>query len=119
MQFVLRGNTYVHRDDVGNPKHEDEDQHMDDIHDEEGPPAPVPVIFFYSLESMSRQLCDMSLLQVSRQEEVCSLLKSLDDRVQVLEDLVQPLDDGDSDELYITFMHAICILLSSYIMFHV
>ncbi|KOM38305.1 hypothetical protein LR48_Vigan03g168700 [Vigna angularis] len=37
MGFILQGNTYIHRDDVGNPIEEDEDQQMDDILDEARP----------------------------------------------------------------------------------
>ncbi|WVZ05560.1 hypothetical protein V8G54_018906, partial [Vigna mungo] len=96
--FILQGNTYVHRNDVGNPEEEDEDQEMDDVQDEAGPSTLASVNHFYSLKSLSRQLFDMSLLQASRHEEVCSLLRGLNGRIHSLEGLVQPLDVDYSDE---------------------
>ncbi|KOM57890.1 hypothetical protein LR48_Vigan11g092300 [Vigna angularis] len=98
MGFILQGNTYFHRDDVGNPKEEDEDQEMDDVQDEAGPSTPTLANHSYSLESLFRPLSDMSLLQASRHEEVCSLLRRLNYRVHALEGLVQPLYVDDSDE---------------------
>ncbi|WVZ03899.1 hypothetical protein V8G54_024705 [Vigna mungo] len=97
ISFILQGNTYIHRDDVKNLEDKDVDQQMNDIQDEAGLFAATPTSSYYSLESLSRQLSHMSLLQACRHEEVYSLLKSLDDRVHALEHLVQPLDDGHSD----------------------
>ncbi|WVZ07136.1 hypothetical protein V8G54_020482 [Vigna mungo] len=80
MGFVLQGNTYINREDAGILEDEDEDHSS------------------YSLESLSRKLSHMSHLQAFRHEEVCSLLRNLDNWVQVVEDLVSPLDDDDSDK---------------------
>ncbi|KOM55370.1 hypothetical protein LR48_Vigan10g126200 [Vigna angularis] len=98
MGLVLQGNTYVHHDDVGNPNDKDDDEEMVDVPDEAGSFAPASPNQSYSLESLPRQLSNMYLLQASRHEEVCSLLRGLDDRVHTLEGLVQPLDADDSDE---------------------
>ncbi|WVZ18673.1 hypothetical protein V8G54_005995 [Vigna mungo] len=75
---------------------DDDDQEMDDIKDEARPFASAS--HSYSLENLSRQLSDMSVLQASRHEEICSLIRGLNDGVHALEGLAQPLDVDDSDE---------------------
>ncbi|WVZ13167.1 hypothetical protein V8G54_017697 [Vigna mungo] len=99
MGFILQGNTYIHRDDVGNLEEEDEDHEIDDVQDEAGPSAPALVNHSYFLESLSRQLSNISIFQCSIfRLEVCSILRGLDDRVHAREGLIQLLDADDSDE---------------------
>ncbi|WVZ15357.1 hypothetical protein V8G54_012923 [Vigna mungo] len=94
MGFVLQGNTYLHQDDIGNLDDEDEDKQMADTLDIAGPFTLDLVLALvgssYSLESIYKQLFDISVLQASRHEEVYSLLRNLDVRVHVLEELVNP-----------------------------
>ncbi|WVZ12556.1 hypothetical protein V8G54_017086, partial [Vigna mungo] len=98
--FVLQGNTYIYRDDIGNSIDEDKDQQMADAPNIAGSSAHAPTLtsFSYCLESISRQLSKISTLQASRHEEVCSYFRNLDIRVQVLEDHINPIDDQSSDE---------------------
>lgn len=62
MGFILQGNTYLHHDDIGNLDDEDEDKQMADTPDITGPFALALVGSSYSLESISRQLYDISVL---------------------------------------------------------
>lgn len=80
MDFVLQRNTYVHYDDIGNPDEEYKDQHMVDALDIAIPSTSAPALAssFYSLESIFRQLSDISALQTSRHEKVWSLLRNLE-----------------------------------------
>ncbi|BAT75780.1 hypothetical protein VIGAN_01369900 [Vigna angularis var. angularis] len=60
----------------------DEDQQMADAPDIAKPSAPAPASSSYSLESIFRQLSEMSTLQASRHKEVCSLIRNIDFRIQ-------------------------------------
>lgn len=78
MGFILQENTYVHRDDIRNSDDEEEDQKVANALYIVEPCALAPTDSSYSLESIFRQLLDMSALRASRHEDVCSLLRNLD-----------------------------------------
>ncbi|WVZ04148.1 hypothetical protein V8G54_024954 [Vigna mungo] len=101
MGFIKQGNSYVHSDNVGGQADEDEDA---DIHmpDPTHVAGPSQVNEEYSLESLSRQMSEMARLQDemmaiqnTRHEEICTHLKSLDERISGLE---RHFDSDVSDE---------------------
>ncbi|WVY95747.1 hypothetical protein V8G54_027898 [Vigna mungo] len=105
MGFIKQGNSYVHPEDAtGGQADEDEnaDIHMPEPTNVAGPSQ---VNEEYSLESLSRKMSEMARLQHemmaiqnTRHEEICTHLKSLDDRISGLERRFDSDDSDDSDE---------------------
>ncbi|WVY98395.1 hypothetical protein V8G54_030546 [Vigna mungo] len=89
--YETQGNSYVHSDDVDDQADEDDDE---DIHmpDPTHVAGPSQVHEEYNLESLSRQMSrmtrlqhEMMTIQNTRREEICTHLKSLDERISGLE----------------------------------
>ncbi|WVY97021.1 hypothetical protein V8G54_029172 [Vigna mungo] len=101
MRFIKQGNSYVHSDNVGGQADEDDDEDIP-MPDPTHVAGPSQVNEEYSLESLSRQMSEMArlqhemmVIQNTRHEEICTHLKSLDERISGLE---RHFDSDVSDE---------------------
>ncbi|WVZ26086.1 hypothetical protein V8G54_004630 [Vigna mungo] len=102
MGFIKQGDSYVHPEGAAGvqaDEEEDADVHMPEPTNVVGPSR---VNEDYSLESLSRQMSEMARLQHemmaiqnTRHEEICTHLKSLDERISGLE---RHFDSNESDE---------------------